>query len=404
MPRGLIFVLLMLFIDTVGFGIIIPATPSLIVLLTGEGLSAAARYGGWLLFTYAAVQFFAAPVIGNLSDRFGRRPVLLVSMLAFGLDYLVMGLSRSLLWLFCGRALAGFCGATFPTANAYVADITPKEQRAKYFGLLGAAWGTGFIVGPALGGLLATLGPRVPFFVAAGLAVANVAYGSFALRESLPHEARRPFSFRRANPIGGLLELRRFPVVVGLIGALLFYQIAHDANPSTWTYYAMEKFHWSEFEVGLSMAFVGLTFAIVQAGLIGAIVARLGERRTVHIGLTLYVLGFMGLAFATRGWMVYACIIPFAFGTIANPSIKSIMSRAVPANMQGALQGALSSMMSLTAIVAPVMMTQLFSYFTGAAAPVYFPGVPFFTAGILTAVALVVATLVLRYAASREPA
>ena len=397
MPRGLIFILLALFIDTVGFGIIIPATPELIMLLTGEGLSAAARYGGWLLFTFAAFQFFAAPVLGNLSDRFGRRPVLLVSMLAFGLDYLVMGFAPSLTWLFFGRAVAGICGATYPTANAYVADITPPGQRARFFGLVGAAWGVGFIVGPALGGLLAKFGPRLPFFVASALAFANVTYGFFALPESQPVEARRPFSLKRANPLGSFLAMRRFPIVVGLIGALLFYQVAHDANPSTWTYYTMEKFHWSEFDVGLSMAFIGLTFAIVQATLVGPIVAIVGERRTIYLGLSLYVVGFLGLAFSTEGWMVYACIIPFALGTTANPSIKAIMSRALPANMQGELQGVIAGLAGMTAIVAPVIMTQLFGHFTAAGASVYFPGVSFFAAGILTALALLVATLVLHY-------
>jgi DHA1 family tetracycline resistance protein-like MFS transporter len=368
------------------------------MLLTGEGLSEAARYGGLLLSTYALLQFFASPVLGNLSDRFGRRPVLLISMLAFGLDYLVMGFAPTLTWLFVSRAVAGVCGATYATANAYVADITPLEQRARYFGLLGAAWGVGFIVGPALGGQLSHLGPRVPFFVAAALGAANVIYGYFALPESLPRAARRSFSLRRANPIGSFIALRHFPLVVGLIGALLLYQIAHDANPSTWTYYTMEKFHWSEAKVGWSIAFIGVTFAIVQAGMIGPVVARLGERRTIYIGLALYVVGFVSMSLVSRGWMIYACIIPFALGTIANPSIKSIMSRTVPVTMQGELQGAIASMAGMTAVIAPIMMTQLFSYYSGASAPVYFPGAPFLAAGVLTFGALIVCALVLRFA------
>ncbi len=401
MARGLVFILLTLFIDTVGFGIIIPPLPQLIMQLTGEGLSAAARYGGWLMFVFAALQFFAAPVLGNLSDRFGRRPVLLTSMAAFGLDYLVMGAAPTLTWLFVSRAIAGICGATYAVANAYVADLTTPEERAKRFGLLGAAWGTGFIIGPALGGLLGQIGPRLPFFVAAGLALANVTYGYFALPESLSAEQRRPFSLARANPLGSFLRMRRYPVVIGLIGALLLYQIAHDANPSTWTYFTMEKFHWSPFDVGLSMAFIGLTFAIVQATSIGPIVARIGERRTIYIGLTLYIVGYMSLAFVTRGWMVYVCILPFALGTIANPSIRSIMSRALPANEQGELQGAIASMAGMTAIVAPVFMTQLFSHYTSAAAPIRFPGVAFFAAGILTLGALIVAAFVLRHTQAR---
>jgi len=396
MPRGLIFILSTLFVDTVGFGIIIPPMPKLIMLLTGGGLSEAARYGGFLLSTYALLQFFASPVVGNLSDRFGRRPVLLVSMLAFGLDYLVMGFAPSLTWLFVSRAIAGVCGATYATANAYVADVTPVEQRARYFGLLGAAWGTGFIVGPALGGQLAHFGPRVPFFVAAGLGAANVVYGYFALPESLARDARRPFSLKRANPVGSFISLRHFPVVIGLIGALLLYQIAHDANPSTWTYYTMEKFHWSEAEVGWSIAFIGVTFAIVQAGMVGPVVARLGEKRASYIGLAFYVVGFVSMAFVPRGWMIYACIIPFALGTIANPAIKSIMSSAVPVTMQGELQGAIASMAGMTAVIAPIMMTLLFSYYSAAGAPVYFPGAPFLAAGLLTFGALIVCILVLR--------
>jgi MFS transporter, DHA1 family, tetracycline resistance protein len=398
MPRSLIFVLLTVFIDTVGFGIVYPPMPQLIMQLTGEDLSAAARYGGWLMFVFALLQFFAAPVLGNLSDRFGRRPVLLMSLAGFGLDYLVMGFAPSLTWLFLGRACAGVCGASFATANAYVSDVTPPDERAKRFGLVGAAWGTGFIVGPALGGILGEIGPRLPFFAAAGLALANVIYGYLVLPESLSRHNRRPFSFKRANPLGSFRQMRRYPVVIGLIGALVLYQIAHDANPSTWNYYTMEKFHWTLSQVGYSMAFIGVSFALVQATLIGPIIQRLGERRTVYTGLAFYVAAYLALAFVTQGWMVYLCIVPFAFGTIANPAIKSIMSRELPANEQGELQGALSSMMSLTAIVAPLFMTQLFSHFTAPGAPIYFPGAPFFTAGVLTAAALLVAALVIRNA------
>jgi DHA1 family tetracycline resistance protein-like MFS transporter len=396
MPRGLGYILATLFVDTVGFGIVITPMPKLIMLLTGSGLSEAARYGGFLLSTYALLQFVASPVLGNLSDRFGRRPVLLVSMLAFALDYLVMGFAPNLAWLFASRAVAGVCGATYATANAYVADVTPIENRARYFGLLGAAWGAGFIVGPALGGQLTQFGLRVPFFVAAALGAANVIYGFFALPESLPRDARRAFSLKRANPVGSFVALRHFPVVVGLIGALLLYQIAHDANPSTWTYFTMEKFHWSPAEVGWSIAFIGVTFAIVQAGLIGPVVARLGEERTSYIGLAFYVAGFISTAFVTRGWMIYLCIIPFALGTIANPALKSIMSRTLPVTMQGELQGAIASMNGMTAVIAPIMMTLLFSYFSATGAPVYFPGAPFLAAGLLTLGALTVCILVLR--------
>jgi DHA1 family tetracycline resistance protein-like MFS transporter len=404
--RATLFILLAVFIDTVGFGIIIPSLPRLIMTLTGEGLSEAARYGGWLLFWFAALQFLAAPVLGNLSDRFGRRPVLITSLAAFGFDYLIMGFAPTLIWLFVGRALAGVCGATFATASAYAADISTPAQRARAFGLIGAAWGAGFTLGPAIGGVLGDMsGARVPFFVAAGLALANSAYGYFVLPETLTVERRRPFAFRRANPFGALLEMRRFPLVIGLLVALVLYQIAHDANPSTWTYFTMTKFHWNETQVGLSMAFVGVVVVIAQAGLIGPAVARLGERRTIFAGFALYALGFFGFAFATQGWMLYLWIVPFCFGSIASPALKSILSQTVPTNSQGGLQGALGSLQSLTAVGSPLIMTQLFGFFTSPRAPVYFPGASFFAAAVLTLTCIVVCAVALRRAGgSARPA
>lgn len=396
MPRGLVFVLVLVFLDAVGFGIVYPPLPRLIMELTGEDLSAAARYFGWLMFVYALLQFFAAPVLGNLSDRFGRRPVLLLSLAGFSLDYLLMGLAPTLVWLFVGRAFAGIFGATFATANAFVSDITPPDDRAKRFGVIGAAWGVGFIVGPALGGVLGQLGTRVPFFVAAGLALANVTYGAFALPESLDRSLRRPLSFRRAHPIGAFRQMSRYPIVIGLIGALAFYQIAHDANPSTWTYYMMEKLRWTQQDVGFSMAAIGLGIASVQALLLGSIVKALGERATVFVGYAINAVTYAALSFVTQGWMVYACIVPFAFGTIANPTLKAIMSRQVPADAQGELQGAIASLMGVTAIVAPIFMTQIFSHFTQAGASVYFPGAPFFAAGVFTLAALTISAWVLR--------
>jgi len=398
--RATLFILFAVFIDTVGFGIIIPSLPRLIMDLTGEGLSEAARYGGWLLFWFAALQFLAAPVLGNLSDRFGRRPVLITSLAAFGLDYLIMGFAPTLAWLFVGRALAGVCGATFATASAYAADISTPATRAKSFGLIGAAWGAGFTLGPAIGGVLGDLsGARVPFFIAAGLALANSAYGFFVLPETLTAERRRSFSLKRANPFGALAQMRHFPLVIGLMAALVLYQIAHDANPSTWTYFTMTKFHWNETEVGLSMAFVGIVVVIAQAGLIGPVVARLGERRTIFAGLALYALGFLGFSFATRGWMVYFWIVPFCFGSIASPALKSVMSQTVPANSQGELQGALGSLQSLTAVGSPIIMTQLFGFFTSPRAPVYFPGASFFAAAVLALTCIVVCAYALRRAA-----
>jgi DHA1 family tetracycline resistance protein-like MFS transporter len=388
--RATIFILITILLDTIGFGIIAPVMPELIMELTGEGIGQAARYGGWLLFIYAVMQLFFAPVLGNLSDRFGRRPVLLCSLTAFGLDYILMGMAPTLTWLFVGRALAGVFGATHATANAYVADITVPAQRAKSFGLIGATWGIGFMIGPVVGGLLGEYGPRVPFFAAAGLALLNVVYGSIVLTESLSEENRRPFAWKRANPIGAIHQMRRYPVVIGLFFAVVFYQIAHDANPSTWSFYTMLKFGWSERDIGLSMGAVGLMMAIVQGGLIGFALKRFGEQKAVIGGYALMAMAYFGFAYASKGWMMYAFMIPFALGSIVTPAIRAILANLVPDNAQGELQGAISSLQSLTAIFAPLFMTQLFGFFSSDAAPIYFPGAPFFAAGALVLISIVV--------------
>ncbi|MEQ1801509.1 MAG: TCR/Tet family MFS transporter [Gammaproteobacteria bacterium] len=394
--RALIFVLVTVFIDTVGFGIIIPVLPRLLMDLLGGSLSTAALYGGWLMFVFSALQFLSAPVLGNLSDHFGRRPVLLGSLAAFSADFIVMGLATTVGWLFVGRALSGVFSATYSVVSAYVADLTAPEQRAKSFGLLGAAWGLGFVVGPAVGGLLGDANPRLPFFVAAGLAAVNVAYGYFVLPESLAPANRRPFALRRANPIGAFYAMRQYPLVVGLLGALLLYHIAHDANPSTWTYVTMAKFDWTPRDIGLSMSFVGICAALAQGVAVGPVVKWLGERRAMLAGFGLFTISFLGYAFATSGWMMYFWIVPFSFGTIASIATMALLSKQVPANQQGELQGAVSSLRSITACIAPVMMTGLFSYFTSPAAPVYFPGASFLAASVLTGVALLLVLAVLR--------
>ncbi len=394
--RALLFLFITVLVDMIGFGIIIPVVPELIMELTGEGLSQAAIYGGWLLFLYAFMQFFFAPIIGNLSDRFGRRPVLLLSLLAFGLDYLLMGLAPTITWLFAGRFLAGIVGASHSTANAYIADVSSEEDRSKNFGLVGAAFGLGFIFGPVIGGILGEYGPRIPFFAAAGLALANVIYGFFVLPESLPPEERRPFRIERANPVGAMLQMRRYPVVIGLFVALLFWQVAHDANPSTWTYYTMLKFEWSERDVGYSMGFLGLLLALMQGVVIRAVLPRLGEQRAVYIGFSLLALGFLGFALASQGWMMYVVIVPWAVGGIATPALRGIMANQVPANAQGELSGAITSLFSLTAIFAPLLMTRLFGFFTSDSAPIYAPGAPFVVAAVLTFTTVVVFARVMR--------
>lgn len=387
--NALTFIFFTVFIDMTGFGIIIPVMPELIMELTGQGLGRSALYAGWLLFVFAVLQFFFAPLIGNLSDRFGRRPVLLLALSAYGLDYLVLGLAPSIGWLFVGRCISGVTGASHSTANAYIADVSAPEDRAKNFGLVGAAFGLGFILGPVIGGLLGGYGSRVPFFFAAGLALVNVVYGLVILPESLAREERRPFSWRRANPLGALVQMRRYPVVLALFLVVAFYMLAHDANPSTWTYFTMLKFGWSEREVGYSLGFVGLMFALVQGSLIRAAIPRIGERRAAVLGITMMGLGFAGFAFSTQSWQLVAFIVPFSLSGLAMPALRGIMANQVPDNAQGELQGAITSVLSLTAIVAPVLMTQLFGYFTSAAAPLYFPGAPFLTAACLMVACLI---------------
>jgi MFS transporter, DHA1 family, tetracycline resistance protein len=389
---ALIFIFITLLIDVIGFGLIIPVVPRLLEGFTGDGLSGASHYGGWLMFTYAAMQFVFSPIIGGLSDQFGRRPVILASLFAFGIDFIISGLAPTLGWFFVGRVLAGITGATMTTAMAYIADISPAEKRAQNFGIIGAAFGVGFIIGPVIGGLVSNyFGVRAPFFVAAGLALLNWLYGYFILPESLAPENRRPFDWRRANPVGSLLRLRRYPVILGLVGSLVCIYVAGHANQSTWTYITMEKFAWDERQVGFSLAFVGLMVGIVQGGLTRVVIPRLGISRSVYIGLGLYALGFVLFAFATEGWMMYAYMVPFAMGGIAGPALQGIMSNQVPANEQGELQGALTSLIAVTAIIGPLLMTNLFSYYAVKDTPRYFPGAPFLAGAVLSLVSMILA-------------
>jgi DHA1 family tetracycline resistance protein-like MFS transporter len=381
--HAVLFVLVTVLLDTIGFGLVLPVLPELIVELTGEPLNRAAIYGGWLAFVYAVLQFVCAPVLGNLSDRFGRRPVLLYAVGSLGLDYIVMGLAPTISWLFLGRALAGIAGASFTPAYAYMADVTPPEKRAQNFGLIGGAFGSGFIIGPAIGGLLGELGPRAPFFAAATLSLVNFAYGVFVLPESLPKASRRPFEWRRANPLGTLMQLRRHPVVFGLLGALFLWQLAHQVMPSTWAYYTMFRFGWSEAVVGASLAFVGAVMASSQATLPRVLVPRLGEARSAAAGLIAGGLGFIGYGFATRGWMMFALMLTWALGALVMPSTQALMSHRVPPSAQGELQGGIASLYSLSSILAPPIMTQLFGYFSSPAAPVRLPGAAFLCAALL---------------------
>ncbi|HOA37406.1 MAG TPA: TCR/Tet family MFS transporter [Flavihumibacter sp.] len=378
---GFIFVTLL--VDVIGLGIIIPVVPKLLEGLIHGTISDASRYSGWLGFAYAFMQFLCAPIIGNLSDRYGRRPVLLFSLLGFGVDYLFLALAPTVGWLFVGRIIAGMFGASFTTASAYIADISTPENRAQNFGMIGAAFGLGFIIGPVLGGVLGSYGARVPFIAAAALSLLNAAYGFFVLPESLPPSNRRAFDWKRANPLGSLIQLKKYPAVAGLIVTLVLVYISAHAVQSTWTFINIYKFKWDEKTMGLSLGFVGLMVAIVQGGLIRLIIPKLGNERSVYIGLMLYGIGFALYAVATQSWMMFAFTVVYCMGGIAGPALQGIISAAVPANEQGELQGALTSLMSATSIIGPPFMTNLFSYFTSVRSPVLFPGAPFVAAAFM---------------------
>ena len=379
---GFIFVTLL--IDVMGFGIIIPVLPKLIIELIHGNLSDASRWGGWLMFSFSIMQFLFSPVMGNLSDRYGRRPVLLASLFGFAIDYLILGFAPTIAWLFAGRLFAGIFGASFTTGTAYIADISTPEKRAQNFGMVGVAFGLGFIIGPVIGGLLGQIGSRVPFFAAAGLAFINCLYGYFILPESLQKENRRKFELKRANPIGSLVQLKKFPVVAGLIESLFFIYVGGFAVQSTWTYFTMQQFKWNTAMVGYSLGVVGILVAAVQGGLIRVVIPKFGQKNSVYLGLSFYGIGFLCFAFATKSWMMFAFLIPYCLGGIAGPALQGIISNSVPANQQGELQGGLTSLISFTSIIGPVMMTNLFAYFTSGKAPFYFPGAPFLAGAVLT--------------------
>ena len=386
--RAILFVFVTVLVNAMGIGIILPVMPDLIRELTDLPLGAAALWGGYLSFVYALMQFAFGPTLGNLSDRFGRRPVLLVSLFSLAVDYLIMGLAPTLWLLFAGRALAGIAGATFSTANAYMADISPPERRAQNFGLIGAGFGVGFIAGPLIGGLAGELGTRAPFFVAAALALANFVYGALVLPETLAPENRRRFDWRRANPFGAARQIASMPTVAWFFVAMFLFNLAHHSYPAVWSFYAKEAFAWTNAEIGLSLAIVGISFAVAQGWLIRIAIPRVGEVPTAFWGFVLSIAGLVCFGLATEGWMIYV-IIPFTgLGALITPAMTALMSRRVPADAQGELQGALAGVLGVTLIISPVLMTQIFGHFTSADAPLYLPGAPFLAAAVLMGLAL----------------
>ncbi|AGA06551.1 tetracycline resistance MFS efflux pump [Sinorhizobium meliloti] len=388
--RGLFLVFLILFLDIMGIAIIVPVLPTYLEELTGADIGEAAVDGGWLLLVYSAMQFLFAPLIGNLSDRFGRRPVLLASVLTFALDNLICALATSYWMLFIGRSLAGISGASFGTASAYIADVSDDENRAKNFGLIGIAFGTGFALGPVIGGFLGELGPRVPFYGAAALSFLNFIMGVFLLPETLAPANRRRFEWHRANPLGALKQMRHYPGI-GWVGLVFFlYWLAHAVYPAVWSFVGSYRYGWSEGQIGLSLGIFGVGGAIVMALVLPRVVAALGERRTAALGLTFTALGMAGYAAAWEGWMVYAVIVATALESLADPPLRSIASVHVPPSAQGELQGALTSISSITTILGPLMFTQIFAFFTDPAAAHSFAGAPYALAGCLIVAALVI--------------
>jgi len=385
------FIFATLLIDIMGLGIIIPVIPKLIEHLINGGLSEASGYAGWLTAAYAAMQFVFAPLIGNLSDKFGRRPVLLCSLLGFSVDYMFSAFAPTIGWLFVGRIVAGITGASFTTASAYIADISEPEKRAANFGLIGVAFGLGFIIGPVIGGILGKYDVHYPFMAAAALALLNATYGYFILPESLSIENRRPLDLKKINPFTSIFQLKKYKSVIGLAFSLFLIYFAAQAVQSVWTFYTMDKFHWNEAWVGYSLGFVGLMTAIVQGGLIRIILPKLGNERSIWIGLSLYAIGLLLFAFASKGWMMFAFLVPYCLGGIAGPAIQGYISTSVPANEQGNLQGGLTGLMSFSSIFGPLVMTEAFYYFTKPNPFLQFPGAPFVLGSFLMLISVLLA-------------
>lgn len=388
--RGLFLVFVILFLDIIGIAIIMPVLPAFLRELTGDDTSAAAIDGGWLLLVYSAMQFLFAPLLGNLSDRFGRRPILLISVLTFAIDNLICAAATSFWMLFIGRALAGFSGGSFATCSAYIADISDDRTRARNFGLIGIAFGVGFTIGPVIGGLLGEFGPRVPFLGAGLLSLANFIAAWFLLPETLERHNRRAFDWRRANPLGALRQMRHYSGIGWIMLVMFLYWLSHAVYPSVWSFVGTYRYGWSEAQIGLSLGLFGICAALVMALVLPRLIPVLGEWRTSVLGICFSCLGLTGYAFAWQGWMVYAVILLTTIENVADPALRSIASAKVPPSAQGELQGAMTSMTSLTTIIGPTVFTQLFSGFTGEGAIVEFAGAPYLMAAVFMALAAMV--------------
>lgn len=389
--NAFMFVVFVVVLNMLSFGIIVPVMPALLEDITGLAAAQSVVYGGWLSMVFAIANFFAMPILGGLSDRYGRRPVLLASIAMLGVDLLIMGLAPTLAVLFIGRFLGGLFSGTYSVANAYIADVTEPEERGRAFGIMGAAFGIGFILGPVFGGMLGEINPRLPFFAAAGIAGINFLYGWFILPESLREEDRRAFDIKRANPFGALAHFSKVPRVAWFIVAIGLYQVAHAVYPTTWNFHGEIRYDWSEFEIGLSLAFVGVGSALGQGLLTGYLIKRLGTMRAALFGFGMNAMGLFLFALAGAPWMAYAIIAVTSIGGVAMPAINTITSNLTPRNQQGELQGAQASMMALTLIFSPVLMTQTLKYFANLpdGHPLQTGGAAFFLAGVITTLAFV---------------
>jgi len=376
-PLPVIFILITVAIDSMGIGLIMPVMPDLIREVSGGDLAHAAIWGGILSTVFAVMQFLFGPLVGNLSDRFGRRPVLLVALGVMAIDYLVMALAGALWLLLIGRIIGGITAATHSTANAYMADISKPEEKSANFGLIGAAFGIGFVIGPIIGGLLGELGTRAPFYAAAALAAANTVFGYYVLPETVTDRIRRPFSAARANPFNAFKHVSNLPGIGKLLIVYFLYQIAFYVYPAVWAYFTRARFGWEDGMVGLSLASFGIGIAVVQGGLMPFILRQLGEHRTVLVGLGFSLCAFFAMAIVTNGVIALILTPLSAFASVVNPALQGIMSRNVPDDSQGELQGVLTSIAAVSMILSPLLMTQLFAYFTSAGAAVFFPGAPF---------------------------
>jgi MFS transporter, DHA1 family, tetracycline resistance protein len=399
-----VFILIMVAFDFLAFGIIAPVLPDLVRQFEGGDFARASSITGYFGFAWATMQFIFSPILGAWSDRFGRRPVILISCFGLSIDYVFMALAPSLRWLFVGRLISGITTSNVSTAFAYITDVTKPEERAKPFGLVSAVFGLGFVIGPAVGGYLGNINLRFPFWAAAVLSFGNALYGYFILPESLPPERRAKSAWHMANPLGSLKLLSSHAELAGLSVVTTLYYLAHNALPSMWALYTEYRYAWSRRDVGFSLAVVGVFAAVVSGALVGPIVKRFGERRSLLAGLFFGTLGFAGFAFASRGWMILA-VIPFiALWGIAAPAIQSLMSRHVDSSSQGKLQGAINSLRAVTGMVGPVLFTQVFALAIAPRASVHFPGTPYFLAALLLLSSLLLAVYVTRPSETAQPA